>query len=64
MSDKKPKEPAYYPVVVRFLDKHGVKPGQVHEVTILHDDWCAMLVTGGVCNCNPEVRHGPPKPRP
>jgi hypothetical protein len=32
----------------------GKQPGQVIEVNIAHDDWCAHW-KGGACNCNPSV---------
>jgi len=25
-------------------------------VQTLHDDWCRFLTTGGVCDCDPEIR--------
>jgi hypothetical protein len=31
-----------------------VTPGVTYENQIRHDDWCAMLVQGGVCDCDPE----------
>lgn len=34
------------------------KPG-LHEVDVMHDDWCDMLKGKGTCNCDPEVRLRP-----
>jgi hypothetical protein len=30
-------------------------PGQVHEVDVCHDDWCAIF-RDNPCNCEPEIR--------
>jgi hypothetical protein len=29
------------------------QPGS-SELRVYHDDWCALLVSGGYCDCNPE----------
>jgi hypothetical protein len=31
-----------------------LEPGQLKQINIYHDDWCAIF-HGGACNCNPEV---------
>jgi hypothetical protein len=31
----------------------------VHHVTVLHDDWCALLTHGGECDCDPEIQYQP-----
>jgi hypothetical protein len=36
--------------------KLDLSPGEVAGLLTLHDDWCALLVTGGYCDCNPEFR--------
>lgn len=32
------------------------KPGSLFSVTIQHDDWCALIVYGKACDCDPDVR--------
>ena len=27
----------------------------VYDSYIFHDDWCAKLTEGGICNCDPDV---------
>jgi hypothetical protein len=36
--------------------KLDVRPGELHHVEVRHDDWCALLVQGGYCDCNPDFR--------
>lgn len=41
-----------------YLDKLAAAPmklGEVNHAMVAHDDWCALLVTGEACNCNPSV---------
>jgi hypothetical protein len=44
-------------IKLAHLQKIGVLPLDVgvHEVMILHDDWCGMF-TGKRCNCDPHIR--------
>jgi len=32
-----------------------VKPGDIYEAAVAHDDWCALLSGRGPCNCDPDV---------
>ena len=43
----------YWPDVLRI--GMSAKPGTVNHVTVMHDDWCALLNKRGACNCNPET---------
>ena len=36
------------------------RPGEAQHITVLHDDWCALLASGGPCNCEPEIMLGKP----
>jgi hypothetical protein len=36
--------------------KLTLRPGEVAHVDVLHDDWCALLVQGGYCDCDPDFR--------
>jgi len=41
------------------MEKAGELPtgaGEIHNVIIRHDDWCALLVSGDECNCDPEIQ--------
>lgn len=29
--------------------------GMVGEAEVRHDDWCALLVQGGRCDCDPDI---------
>jgi hypothetical protein len=33
-----------------------VSPGRASRVEVAHDPWCALLVWGGYCDCDPEIR--------
>jgi hypothetical protein len=35
------------------------KAGTVTLTDVLHDDWCAKLNGGAICNCDPEIRTTP-----
>jgi hypothetical protein len=48
------KLPRYLPAVLAI--GRTLKPGTVQVIEVRHDDWCALLVQGGRCDCNPEVR--------
>ncbi len=48
------------PSVPRYLEKLLASgwvppPGEVVEVMVYHDDWCAQLNGNGECNCDPDV---------
>jgi hypothetical protein len=30
-------------------------PGEIAIMTVLHDDWCALLSGSGPCDCDPEI---------
>jgi hypothetical protein len=50
-----PSPPAY---LTAALDLAGdVRPGEVRDVFILHDDTCTLLA-GGACVCTPTVTRG------
>jgi hypothetical protein len=36
-----------------------VRRGAVTITDVLHDDWCAKLNGGALCNCDPEIRPSP-----
>jgi hypothetical protein len=36
--------------------KLRVRPGQALHVEVAHDDWCALLVRGDYCDCDPDIR--------
>ena len=38
----------------RRMQALGVKPA-AYIVDVYHDDWCALLASGGACDCNPDV---------
>lgn len=31
------------------------EPGALNDVEVRHDDWCALLVRGGYCDCDPDI---------
>jgi hypothetical protein len=38
------------------LHRRGAIPeGRAGEAEVRHDDWCAMLVQGGRCDCDPDI---------
>lgn len=39
-----------------------LEPGEEVYVTVTHDDWCAMLVSGQPCNCDPTVERESDRP--
>jgi hypothetical protein len=32
------------------------RPGECRDLEIRHDDWCVLLVQGGYCDCDPDIR--------
>ena len=46
----------YRALLLRALARGEIiaRPGMVLITTIKHDSWCKFL-TGGVCNCDPEI---------
>lgn len=53
------KTPRYDRLVNAWLSKQQTIVGEVHQFTVLHDDWCRMLNRKGDCNCNPEFSFKP-----
>ena len=44
----------YAKKLLRYVEQTTLKSGERH-IKVSHDDWCAFF-TGGVCNCDPEIR--------
>jgi hypothetical protein len=36
--------------------KLNLDPGAMQHIEVRHDDWCALLVRGGYCSCDPDIR--------
>ncbi len=51
-----PALPAYTAKVLAALAVHGFSPGELLVVDILHDDDCPLLLRGGPCRCDADVR--------
>lgn len=46
----------YWRAVMEAIADGAVpSPGTVAVMTLLHDDWCALLSGSGPCDCDPEV---------
>lgn len=41
--------------LLHSLAAAGTFPSEPVEVMVAHDDWCELLKTGGLCNCEPTV---------
>lgn len=54
----KPKRPNYIPDLLRLAA--DLAPGEVHHMTVYHDDWCRELAGTGPCNCQPVIKDGRP----
>lgn len=52
--------PRWLPGVLEVFDETA-QPGRMVHTTVLHDEWCRLLVGKGPCNCNPVVRPGKPE---
>jgi hypothetical protein len=50
-----PPVPKYLPEAMRKFRRVKPKRGQIHHVTIYHEEWCKQLSGLGRCNCNPIV---------
>ncbi len=46
--------PPYLARIVALYAAGGLRRGQVHQVDVLHDDWCPRL-RGGDCQCTPDL---------
>jgi len=58
--------PPYASKVLAAIQVHGIAPGAVQVVHILHDDDCRIF-SGRPCTCDPDVRivtRGGPEPAP
>jgi len=42
-------------MVTQAHDRGQLLPGSVYQLHVYHDPWCALLVAGGPCDCEPEV---------
>lgn len=51
----------YMPLAMALFDEGKSMGVQVLDVTVIHDDWCAMLKGLGYCDCSPVVVHGKPE---
>lgn len=51
-NDRNPVERA----IQKAIDEGKVKPGQIHLLHDMHDDWCDFLNRKGECNCDPIVK--------
>lgn len=47
--------PTYMTKIVAAALAHGIAPGTVQIVNILHDDWCTRP-DGGPCTCDPDIQ--------
>jgi hypothetical protein len=49
--------PEYFKRTILVFDLHpdNFPPGEVSEQWIQHDHWCALLVQGLVCDCDPTI---------
>ena len=57
MKSAEPERPHNYESAVRkFAEEHHIPPGRVSEIAVSHDDNCGFLVSGGRCDCDPEVK--------
>lgn len=56
MTGKKPEQPThnYLKIILKLQAQGRFNPG-LHAAEIAHDDWCKAL-TGGICNCNPDIK--------
>ena len=48
------KDSNYMKVIAEAFRDGMFKTGEVAEITIQHDDWCAIF-KGGKCNCDPDI---------
>lgn len=46
----------YYKKLMSLVRKEKIGAGEIHDVDIVHDDWCAIF-SGRYCNCNPDIYH-------
>lgn len=44
----------WHAVVREEFERLGLDPA-FYECTVIHDEWCAMLTHGGICDCSPTV---------
>jgi hypothetical protein len=57
-ADYEPLRHAYIRKQLRLIaeGKLRVAPGARQHVEVRHDDRCALLVQGGYCDCDPDIR--------
>jgi len=53
--DFDPRRHNYMAEVLKMDLLEHLEPGTVNVVTVMHDEWCALLKAGGRCDCNPEI---------
>ena len=56
VSDRHEGPQRYMADVMRMSE--GLPMDGIYSMEVLHDDWCALLVKDGECNCNPDVQSG------
>ena len=55
---KRPEVPGYMRRILGAYRVGAIPPG-VADVTVRHDDWCALLAGRGPCDCEPDIEIGP-----
>ena len=49
------KQDSYVTKLLAMIESGELQQGRLSHVETRHDDWCAFLVQGGVCDCDPEI---------
>lgn len=49
------KVPNYMKKVLQMVSDGKMPVSGIHNVSILHDDWCNTQRGRGICNCNPDI---------
>lgn len=57
---KPTKGPNYLRSLLAMREMGVMTRGGVEHITVQHDDWCDQLSGRGWCNCDPDIKFGPP----